>query len=49
MWALHERQQISTDGVILVLATWDIRSKIRGARAMWKTLLVMWIKRKRHA
>lgn len=24
-----------------VLATWDIRSKMRGERAMWKTLLVM--------
>jgi hypothetical protein len=32
----------------LVLATWDIRSKIRGERAMWKTLPVLWIKRKRH-
>jgi len=31
-----------------VLATWDIRSKIRGERAMWKSLSVMWIKRKRH-
>jgi len=28
-----------------VLATWDIRSKILGGRAMWKTLPVMWIKR----
>src|SRR6266446_6305302 len=31
-----------------VLATWDIRSKIRERRAMWKTLLVLWIRRKRH-
>jgi hypothetical protein len=31
-----------------VLATWDIRSKIRGYRAMWKSLPVMWIKRKRY-
>jgi thiaminase (transcriptional activator TenA) len=35
-----------TCAAMTVLATWDIRSKIRGERAMWKTLLVLWIKRK---
>jgi hypothetical protein len=35
----------STSGV---LATWDIRSNIRGGRARFSTLLVLWIKRKRH-
>jgi hypothetical protein len=32
-----------------VLATRDIRSKIRGGRAMWKTVLVLWIRRKRQS
>jgi len=34
--------------LITVLATWDIRSKIRGERAMWKSLPIMWIKWERH-
>ena len=31
-----------------VLATWDIRSNIRGERAMWKSFPIMSIKRKRY-
>jgi hypothetical protein len=30
-----------------VLATWDIRSKTSRERAVWKTLPVIWIRRKR--